>query len=78
MDMIATTFDIAMFLSRGGDCVQGIARSLRKSAPSYGHPSQVAQQSDAEAGTNRTRQKRHADYCESLKEMKMRARNHNT
>jgi hypothetical protein len=24
--MIATTFDIAMFLSRGGDCVQGIAR----------------------------------------------------
>jgi hypothetical protein len=26
MDMIATTFDIAMFLSRGGGCVQGIAR----------------------------------------------------
>src|SRR5512143_2810186 len=23
MDMIATTFDIAMFLSRGGDCVRG-------------------------------------------------------
>jgi hypothetical protein len=28
--MIATTFDIAMFVSRGGDSVQGIAR-LRKS-----------------------------------------------
>jgi hypothetical protein len=23
MDMIATTFDIAMFLSMGGDCVSG-------------------------------------------------------
>src|SRR3954471_20848283 len=30
MDMIATTFDIAMFLSRGGDCVQGIARGVAR------------------------------------------------
>src|SRR3954449_10766007 len=30
MDMIATTFDIAMFLSRGGDCVQGIARGIAR------------------------------------------------
>jgi hypothetical protein len=26
MDMIATTFDLAMFLSRGGNCVQGDPR----------------------------------------------------
>src|SRR6266700_4802109 len=31
MDMIATTFDIAMFLSRGADCAQGIARRRRQS-----------------------------------------------
>src|SRR5262249_23609473 len=45
MDMIAMTFDIAMFLSRGEDCVQGIARSLRKvtTAPTITTPSATAE-----------------------------------
>jgi hypothetical protein len=35
MDMIATTFDIAMFLSRDGDCGQGtIAAKILPSADS--------------------------------------------
>jgi hypothetical protein len=28
MDMIATTFDIALLRSRGGECIQGIALSF--------------------------------------------------
>src|SRR5512145_2246547 len=33
MDMIATTFDIAIFLARGGDCFSSRARRARRSAP---------------------------------------------
>jgi hypothetical protein len=31
--MIAMTFDIVIFISRGGDCVQGMGRILLHSTP---------------------------------------------
>src|SRR5512134_1217398 len=46
MDMIATTFDIAMFLSKGRDCVQGIARCPPASSAQRSPSAAAEEQSD--------------------------------
>src|SRR5262245_2525392 len=49
MDIIATTFDIAMFLSAGGDCVQGIARFPSKEYDENVLPESTPAREDANA-----------------------------